>query len=183
MIGLERGKVKLLPHDPEWELEAARTVEELRTLLGSVAKDIRHVGSTSVPTIPAKPIIDIAVAADDFTAVLNLEELLREHGYYYRHEQDLANQLLFAKGSFYDGTGDLQTHFIHVVGIDSREWWDYLNFRAYLIEFTEAAQKYAELKLALAKKVSIDNDRERYLSGKSPFISEILGAARKRYGR
>ena len=70
MIGLEKGRVRLAPHDAEWEAEAERTVAELRALLGDAALDIQHVGSTSVPTIMAKPIIDIAVSAAGFSSVL-----------------------------------------------------------------------------------------------------------------
>jgi GrpB-like predicted nucleotidyltransferase (UPF0157 family) len=183
MIGLERGAVRLLPHDPDWDTEAERTVDELRRLLGSAAHDIRHVGSTSIPTIPAKPIIDIAVAAESFSAVLELEELLRKRGYYYRPSASLSNQILLAKGSLYDGTGRRQTHFIHVVGVNSREWWDYLNFREYLIEFPEVAREYAELKLYLARKAPSDRGREEYLAGKSPFLSSVLADAREYYGR
>ena len=181
-MGLKRGAVALLPHDPDWEIEGERTVNELRSILGEVAIDIRHVGSTSVPTLPAKPIIDIAVAVDDFSKLKPLFDMLESRGYYLR-PTELEDQLLLARGSFYDGTGDLQTHFIHVVLRDSRQWFNYLNFRRYLTEHPSVAAEYAALKLSLAEAAPIDNGREKYLAGKHDFISRILTAARTLYGR
>ena len=70
MIGLKRGTVKLLNHEKEWELEAQRTIFRLYKILGTVARDIQHVGSTAILDIKAKPIIDIVVAVDDFKDVL-----------------------------------------------------------------------------------------------------------------
>ena len=132
MIGLKRGTVKLFNHEKEWELEAQRTIFRLHKILGTAARDIQHVGSTSILTIKAKPIIDIAVAVDNFKDVLALESELKNDGFYYCPNANLKDQLLFACGSYYDGTGDLQTHFIHVVIADSMEWINYINFRDYL---------------------------------------------------
>ena len=61
MLGVERGEVILLDHDAAWEIEAKRTIEVLRSILGNVIYDISHIGSTALP-IKAKPIIDIAIA-------------------------------------------------------------------------------------------------------------------------
>ncbi len=115
MIGLKRGTVKLFDHEKEWEFEAQRTILRLHKILGTVARDIQHVvgsTSTSILTIKAKPIIDIVVAVDNFKDVLALE--LKNDGFYYCPNVHLKDQLLFACGSYYDGTGDLQTHFIRL---------------------------------------------------------------------
>jgi GrpB-like predicted nucleotidyltransferase (UPF0157 family) len=66
---LKHGVVELADHDPEWEQIARETIGQLWRVLGSVAKDIQHVGSTAIRNIKAKPIIDIAVAVDDFAEV------------------------------------------------------------------------------------------------------------------
>ena len=180
-IGLARGTAKLFPHDSAWDIESKRTVEELCSLLPGIAIDTAHVGSTSIPTIPAKPIIDVVVAVYDFNTVLAKQEILSDHGYYFVPSASGEDQLLFAKGSYYDGTGDLQTHFIHVVKVNSREWFDYLNFRDYLTEYREIAQKYAELKLRLAREHAAN--RETYTAAKSEFIRDILTKASRYYGR
>ena len=108
-------------------------------------------------------------------------ELLREHGYHLVPSSSGESQLLFAKGGYYEGTSNLQTHFIHVVRVNSREWFDYLNFRSYLIEYREIAEKYAELKLRLARDHSAD--RESYTAAKGDFIREVLLKASLYYGR
>lgn len=123
MLGLKRGTVKLCEHEKEWEIEAQNTISRLKKILGPVIKDIQHVGSTAVSSIKAKPIVDIAIAVDNFDDILHFEKELQDAGFYYRpHAQpSLKDQLLFACGSFYEGTGDLQTHFIHVVRTNHRD--------------------------------------------------------------
>lgn len=179
MIGLKRGTVKLCEHEREWEREAQNTIALLKQILGDVIKDIQHVGSTSVYSIKAKPIIDIAVAVDDFADILGFEKELRDNGFYYRpHAQaSLRNQLLFACGNLYEGTGDLQTHFIHVVHTKSRDWVNYINFRDYLNSTPSAAKEYEELKVALALQAPAENGREAYLEGKHEFIVYTLRKA------
>ena len=142
MIGLKRGTVKLLDHQKEWEIEAKKTIARLKEVLGTVAKDIQHVGSTSVPSIKAKPIIDIAVAVDRFEDILALEPELKKEGFYYRPYANIPGEKLWACGSYYDGTGDLQTHFIHIVISGSMKWINYINFREYLIKTPAAAEAY-----------------------------------------
>ena len=87
-----------------------------------------------------------------------------------------GKQLLFACGSFYDGTGDEQTHFIHVVKKDSMEWINYINFRDYLIANPEAAKEYEALKESLV--LLPDINREKYTSSKHDFIVETLRKTR-----
>ncbi|MBQ6066612.1 MAG: GrpB family protein [Clostridia bacterium] len=173
MLGLRRGTVVLYPHETEWEEEAARTIACLKAILGDAARDIQHVGSTAVRSIMAKPIVDIAVAADDFDRVLAKREPLERAGFYYR-PGSLEGQLLFARGSFYDGTGDLQTHFIHVVKAGGADWFNYIRFRDYLNACPTAAKAYEDLKVSLARECPVDAGRERYLAGKYDFIRRTL---------
>ncbi len=176
MIGLKRGDVKLCEHEKEWEIEAENTILRLRKILGGVITDIQHVGSTSVPSIKAKPIIDIALAADRFEDILAYEKELRDEGFYYRlnGREPVGRQLLFACGSYYDGTGDLQTHFIHVVLTNSEDWVHYVNFRDYLNDKPAAAKEYENLKVSLARG---EGNRQRYTEGKHDFIVRTLRSA------
>ena len=176
MIGLKRGTVALLPHDVQWEKEARRTIERLKEILGEVVSAAEHVGSTSVPSIQAKPIIDIALAVNAWEDILQYEDTLRENGFHYRPQSgtSIPNQLLFACGSFYEGTGDLQTHFIHVVLKDSLEFRRYLHFRDALIRDPALAKEYEALKLSLAAKAPVDSGREKYTAGKHDFIVSVL---------
>ena len=177
MIGLKRGTVQLCEHEKEWEIEAQNTIARLKEILGDVIKDIQHVGSTSILTIKAKPIIDIAVAVDKFDDILAYEKELKDAGFYYRPKSDLGAQLLFASGSLYEGTGDLQTHFIHVVLTGSMDWINYINFRDYLNRTLSVAKEYEDLKVSLALQAPIDSGREKYLKGKHDFIVYTLRKA------
>ena len=179
MIGLTRGKAALFPHEKEWEIEAERTIEKLKNICGDVICDIAHVGSTSIKSIKAKPIIDIAVTTECFDAFMKHEKELLENGIYYCPDDKNTTQLLFSCGSYYDGSGDKQTHFIHVIKKDSMEWKNYNLFRDYLNENEGVAKEYETLKISLAEKH--DEDREKYTSGKHEFITRTLRTALVKY--
>ena len=174
MIGLTRGKAALLPHEIEWENEAAKTIETLKNICGDVICDIAHVGSTSIKSIKAKPIIDIAVTTENFDDFMKYEKELLNNGFYYCPD-DNTKQLLFSCGSYYDGSDDKQTHFIHVIKKDSMEWINYNLFRDYLNENESVAKQYEALKTSLAEKYC--DDREKYTAGKHDFIRGVLRTA------
>lgn len=177
MLGLKRGRVALYDHEEAWEKEAQKTIEKLKSICSDVICDIAHVGSTAVKSIKAKPIIDVAVSTESFGEFLRYEKQLSNNGFYYRPDDKINNQLLFACGPFYDGTGEEQTHFIHVVKKDSMEWINYINFRDYLNENENVAKEYEALKVSLAENCPVDKGREKYLAGKHDFIVRILRTA------
>lgn len=187
MIGLERGKTALLNHDVAWNKEAERTIAALKSILGNVAKEVEHVGSTAVNTNKAKPIIDIAVAVTEFAEILRYNSKLEARGFYYRYAADIADktvngeidfaatdvrQLLYACGGFYDGSNKLQTHFIHVVKTDSAEWRNYIKFRDCLNANPTLAKEYENLKIKLCGEFA--NDRYEYTARKQEFIRRVL---------
>ncbi len=177
MLGLKRGAVRLCQHESEWEAEAKNTISQLREILGPAITDIQHIGSTAIPSIKAIPIIDIAIAADRLEDILEFREKLENNGFYYRPKAPQSGQLLFACGSYYDGSGNLQTHFIHVVPTGSPAWRDYINFRDYLNERPEAAREYEKRKIDLAETVPAEGGRKKYLQGKQDLIRRILRSA------
>ena len=83
-LGLKRGTVALVPHEAAWEEEAARIIEKLKGILGDAAVDIQHVGSTAIPAICAKPIVDIAVAVRSFAEINAMQAELEARGFYRR---------------------------------------------------------------------------------------------------
>lgn len=83
-LGLKRGVVQLEPHDKQWNEIAVQTIKTLKAILGDDVIDIQHIGSTAIPAIKAKPIIDIAVGIDDFNRVLLHNEQLQQEGIVYR---------------------------------------------------------------------------------------------------
>ena len=111
MTGLKRGTVMLAPHQEEWTRNAERTIQVLNRLLEPAAVDIQHIGSTAIPSIHAKPIIDLVVGVRNLDDILSYIELLKQHDIVFRGE-DVAGQLLFVMGDF---EKDTRTHHIHVV--------------------------------------------------------------------
>ena len=171
MIGLKRGTVELLPHNPLWEDVAAETIKKLKSLLNDVAVDIQHVGSTSIQNICAKPIIDIAVGVNTLDSIKPYIELLKKNGIIFRKE-DVKEQLLFVIGDF---EKEFRTHHIHVVEWNNIAWKNYINFRDYLNAFPEYAKEYDDLKKKLA--LEFANNRGNYTAGKQEFIDRILKQA------
>ena len=171
MIGLKRGTVELLPHNPLWEDVAAETIKKLKSLLYDAAVDIQHVGSTSIRNICAKPIIDIAVGVNTLDSIKPYIELLKKNGIIFRKE-DVKEQLLFVIGDF---EKEFRTHHIHVVEWNSIAWNNYINFRDYLNAFPEYAKEYDDLKKKLA--LEFADNRGNYTAGKQEFIDRILKQA------
>ena len=79
-LGLKRGTVQLEPHDKQWDEAAIQTIKILKSILGDDAIDIQHIGSTAIPAIKAKPIIDIAVGVTDFEKIMSYNEQLQKEG-------------------------------------------------------------------------------------------------------
>ncbi len=171
-MGLRRGQVELIPHRREWDTLAQEAVRALREALGDIVVDIQHVGSTAIPLICAKPIIDIAVGVHDVQGVVEHAPQLEHHGFILRG-QDVPNQLLFVVGDF---ARDTRTHHVHVVEYGGPAWRDYLDFRDYLRSFPEKAREYEACKLRLAARFS--HERARYTQGKQDTIDALLAEAR-----
>ena len=169
---MKRGTVYLEPHQSEWERAAEETIQTLKSILGSVAVDIQHIGSTSIRTISAKPIIDIAVAVNDYELILSKRDELEKAEIVFRFDER-PDQLLFVMGDF---EKDTRSHHIHVVLYGSDEWNNYINFRDYLNSNIEAAREYETTKLRLAEQYP--GDRIAYTDGKQEVIDRLLADAR-----
>ena len=170
MIGLNRKVVKLMPYCAEWSVLFDEEERLLRSAIGSYALAIEHIGSTSIPELEAKPIIDIAVAVrkieDAERCLLPLENI----GYEYRGEQGIAERYYFRKG-----TPTVSTHHLNIVEVRSEFWRNHLLFRDYLRQHSDVAQEYGRLKRELA--CEYKENREAYTNGKAAFIEQILRRA------
>lgn len=171
MTGLKRGTVMLAPHQEEWTQNAERTIQVLNRLLEPVAVDIQHIGSTAIPSIHAKPIIDLVVGVRNMDDIAPYVELLKQHDIVFRGE-DVAGQLLFVMGDF---EKDTRTHHIHVVRWNSAEWNNYINFRDYLNRFPDKAIEYDVCKKKLVAQFA--DDRGSYTTGKQELIDRLLKEA------
>jgi GrpB-like predicted nucleotidyltransferase (UPF0157 family) len=171
MLGLRYGTVDLTPHDTRW---AAAFVEEAALLEGAVggwACRIEHIGSTAVPGLLAKPILDIAVGIPVGMAVAPVVEAIAAVGYEYRGDaRDQGGHLLVRESA-----PQVRTHHVHVVDLDGAQWTAYLAFRTLLRTSPEARAKYERSKRDLA--AAHPDDRRRYTAGKVDVIQSLLSRA------
>jgi GrpB-like predicted nucleotidyltransferase (UPF0157 family) len=153
-----------------FEQESAR----IKQALGAFSLAIEHAGSTAVPGLPSKPIIDLLVAVPSLEqAKERWIEPIRLLGYIYMPEYVswLPDELFFRKGP----TGPW-THHMHVMELSCPRWEALLVFRDYLRTHPEAAQVYADIKRSLAAS-SVD-DIKAYRTGKTIFVDETTAKAR-----
>ncbi len=132
--------------------------------------DIQHVGSTSIPEMPAKPILDIAVAVESFEGATLCIRPLEELGYTYRGENGIPRRHYFVKG-------EPRTHHLHMVEATSAMYKEYILFRDYLVQHPDIALEYALLKKRLAQQFV--TERQKYQEQKDPFVQRILQLVQK----
>src|SRR5215831_879877 len=168
MIGLKRGTVKVVDYDPGWVLLALEGCRAVRNACDELLVDVQHVGSTAVPGMPAKPILDIAAALVRIDSMPEIVARLTRIGYIYRSDDGDAGGHLFVLAS----SPDVRTVHLHVVEHGSSQWRDYLRFRDLLRDRPAIRNKYAELKRDMAN--SCRDDREAYTASKAGFIREVL---------
>ena len=159
--------VVVLPYDAAWRLDFAKIRDELAEALGKLALRIEHVGSTSVPGLSAKPIIDIDVVIRDYAVFDKVVAALGTVGY--RHEGNLG---IVGREAFkYDGKEHLRNHHLYVCTEDSPELRRHLAFRDYLRTNPDAVKEYSRIKEEAAALYPYDIDG--YIAHKSPLIERI----------
>lgn len=167
-IGLHSGKVIVAPYDPAWaeEFEAERA--RMAAALGGVPCVIEHVGSTSVPGLAAKPIIDIMGGRPPESDLDAYVRAFTGIGYEYRGEYGLPGREYFVR----DDADGARTHHLHLVALDSHHWVRHLAFRDALRADPETAARYAALKHDLAERLS--REMGEYADAKTPFIDTVV---------
>lgn len=175
MIGLKRGSVKLVPYNPQWRVLYEQEKSLLINTLTDDVLSIEHIGSTSIPHISAKPIIDITVGVkniDDFSAVQKNAKKLETIGYEWRKLNSDPNHQLFSKGP-----EEKRIVYLHFVQYEGEIWTNDLLFRNYLRKDSNIRQEYELLKTKLA--TQFPNERVKYSRGKRGFITKVLNEAKK----
>ena len=165
-LGLQRGRAAVRAYDPRWPREFEREATALRALLGAQV-GIEHVGSTAVPGLAAKPLIDIAIGFADRAALDRGRDALRRAGYDDRGDFGDAGGVILAKGPESN-----RTHLLHLLESGSRQWHRYQAFRDALRADAGLREEYARLKERLAP--TYWDDRQAYLEGKRPFIERTV---------
>jgi GrpB-like predicted nucleotidyltransferase (UPF0157 family) len=161
-------KIVLAEYNSDWPVRFERECDVLRKIIGKDNCSIEHIGSTSVPGLLSKPIIDIMVGLKDFRFADGLAEQFVERGYeYYRQYEDTMPYRRFFKKI----DKETVTHHIHMVEIASEFWQRHLLFRDYLRNNPDIAAEYAALKTELAKQEwETSND---FSQAKTEFIKRV----------
>lgn len=161
--------VKVVTYDRQWPRQYDAEREQLKSVLKSVMIAGHHIGSTSVPGLAAKPVIDILLEVTALSHLDNCNQALAASGYLARGENGIAGRRYFIKG------GDRRSHQVHAFAAGDEQIIKHLQFRDYLIQHPEVAAAYAELKHRAVSQC--ENDIKRYQEMKQDFISHHLKQA------
>lgn len=167
-LGLESGIVRLLEYDARWPALFAVEEQRIRECCGALPLRLEHIGSTSIPGMCAKPVLDILAGRPRESTIPDYVIALTQAGYIHRGERGVPGREFFRRGV-------PRAYHVHLVEAGGRLWREYLGFRDYLRAHHEAARRFADVKRELAARFS--TDRETYITAKSPHVREILRLA------
>lgn len=159
----------VVDYQPSWSSQYEQERIQILNAIGDTIVDIQHVGSTAVPGLAAKPIIDILLGLEQVPPTPTQVSCLEGLGYLYCGEFGISGRHFFRRGM-------PRTHQIHAVQVGSEFWKTHILFRDFLRTHPEAAQQYEALKRKLA--VEFRDDRDRYTDSKTPLIQQLLIQAR-----
>lgn len=166
--------LQVLSYDPQWVVEFEAERDRIARVLGDLAIRIEHNGSTAVPQLAAKPVIDIQISVTYLQPLSSYAEPLATLGYFHvSHADDTVCPFFHRPGKW------PHTHHVHVVEAGGLEEQRTLSFRDYLREHSDVAREYGELKhrLAAFADASDATSREAYATAKSEFIEHIVQIA------
>lgn len=164
-------EIEIVLYDPSWPTLFAAEATRLRAVLApNLILGLEHFGSTAIPGLAAKPIIDILIAVPSLaaareTAIAPLEDL----GYLHWYDNPKTDRMFFVKGL--PPHGARRTHHVHMTE-PSGEMWQRLAFRDYLRTHPDEAVRYERLKRELAAKHR--DDREAYTGAKEAYVAAVM---------
>jgi GrpB-like predicted nucleotidyltransferase (UPF0157 family) len=167
MLGLNRKVVIIEGYNDKWPDIYKNEEKKLFSILKDMVASIEHVGSTSIPGLKSKPIIDIAIGLCNFDNISVVKRLLISNGYEYRANNGSSERYLFVKGLWVK-----RTHHLHVEKYGESAWNDHIDFRDCLRNDSTIFKEYEALKVKLAEMYS--KDRESYTAQKADYIQMTL---------
>jgi GrpB-like predicted nucleotidyltransferase (UPF0157 family) len=171
-----RNLIEIVPYDPIWPMQFAAEASRLLRALGALALRIEHNGSTSVPGLAAKPIIDIQVSVEKLQPISSYGETLAAMGYVHLPHPDDSFCPFFHRPHQWP-----HSYHVHVVARGGLEERRTLAFRDYLREHGDEASQYEALKRSIAAQLQASNaaSREPYVQAKTRFVERIVAIAFK----
>jgi GrpB-like predicted nucleotidyltransferase (UPF0157 family) len=170
-LGTNGGLIEIVPYSAEWPELFEAEAKRIKDACQGVIRVVEHIGSTAIPGLPAKPIIDIMPGLDSYRDGLKTIDPLQGLGYQYLGENGIPGRFYFVLR-----VEQRSVVHVHIFEVGTENWQRHLIFRDYLRAHPAVAKQYAELKRDLA--VRFRNDREAYTNGKSDFISSVVQKAR-----
>jgi len=168
---LAEAPVEIVPYDPSWpRLFEEERASLVRVIAPWLAGPVEHIGSTAIPGVAAKPVIDIMAIVESLDASRPALEVLAANDYCYAPYR-AESEHWFCKPS-----PAFRTHHLHLVPSGSPLLAEAIAFRDYLRAHADVANEYADLKRRLAREHRLD--REAYTEAKTPFIQRVLACAR-----
>jgi len=168
--------IQIEPYNPDWKSRFDQLKQVLTALLTGIPMDIQHVGSTAIPGLPAKPILDIDIIIEDKYLLTGVSAKLEQVGYINRGDQGIPGRFAFRQQSvFTPGTPDQQKwmeHHLYVCYADSLSLKNHLLVRDALLQDAQLMTQYAGLKMQLSSTPGMT--REEYTRQKTAYILTIL---------
>ncbi|MBO1627880.1 GrpB family protein [Bacillus cereus] len=158
-------KIVVVPYENHWSEKFQIEAKRLKIAMPEPVK-VHHIGSTSVPGLAAKPIVDMIMEVEDIERVDNWKERFEKLGYIVKGENGISGRRFFIHG-----TEEKRSYHLHVFETGNPEITRHLAFRDYMMAHCEEAEAYAALKNDLAEKFTYDGDQ--YTEGKTDFVRNI----------
>jgi GrpB-like predicted nucleotidyltransferase (UPF0157 family) len=170
-----REPLEVVDYDADWPRLYEEEALRIQRALGDLVVEIDHMGSTAVPGLAAKPIIDISLGLRTLDLAAEHIAALERLGYAYLGEFGLPGRLYFRKGP------ERRTHQVHAVEWGGEHWHRHYAFREYLRAHPAEAQRYGDFKRRLAEEV--DHDWREYVERKEPFSDALFARAWRWYSQ
>lgn len=172
MLGLQQNENLLTPYHPKWKEMFLKEKHHLLIHLSEEARHIEHIGSTSVPGMIAKPIIDIGIAVQNDIQVTKVVERLERYDFISHGDMDDYRGYFFQKYEEDEAQDQRVTYRVHVFRRNDQRWLDHLMFREHLIDQPVIANKYAKIKWYVWRKRG--HNQDLYDQEKGVFITSVL---------
>ncbi|MGH4029382.1 GrpB family protein [Actinomycetota bacterium Odt1-20B] len=173
--------IRIADYDPDWPRQAAAAIDALGAAAPELFAEIEHIGSTAVPGLAAKPVIDLMAAVVDLALVPRHQAALAALGFH-PHENGMTDRLLFVRAD-----NGVRSHILHVVTLESWPTRNQRILRDYLRAHPEEALRYAQLKRAIVGAgkgagAGVGIGAGEYARAKTALVQELTDRARARLG-
>ncbi|WP_326691067.1 GrpB family protein [Streptomyces sp. NBC_01795] len=168
----EPSGIHVADYDPSWPRQAATAIDALQAAIPGLFVEIEHIGSTAVPGLAAKPVIDLMAAVHDLTHAAPHQAALADLGFR-PHDNGMTDRLLYVRAD-----AGVRSHILHVVTLESWPARNQRIFRDYLRAHPEDATRYAQLK----RTVVAGTGPGEYARAKTALVQELTDRARAQLG-